>query len=54
MRSDCAAIVVKSDSAAAGGGIEEKTLRRLAFEVLEFVRGMGNGSPGGVNGFGRA
>ncbi|KAH8811651.1 hypothetical protein F5884DRAFT_670021 [Xylogone sp. PMI_703] len=41
IRSDCAAIIVR---VADGGSIDEKTFRRLGFEVLEFVRGMETGS----------
>lgn len=40
VRNDCSAIVVKSED---GRGVEEKCLRRLGFEVLEFVRGFGAG-----------
>lgn len=40
IRNDCAAIVV---TVADGGGLDEKTSRRLGFEVLEFVRGLDGG-----------
>ncbi|RFU29371.1 hypothetical protein B7463_g6974, partial [Scytalidium lignicola] len=40
IRSDCAAIIVR---VAEGAGIDEKTSRRLGFEVLEFVRGLESG-----------
>jgi hypothetical protein len=44
------ASAVRRDGGRSGGvGVEEKTLRRLGFEVLEFVRGGG----GGRAGFGR-
>lgn len=35
VRNDCSAIVVKAEE----GRVEERCLRRLGFEVLEFVRG---------------
>lgn len=41
IRPDCAAIVVRVLGAT--GALEEKTARRLGFEVLEFVRGLETG-----------
>lgn len=40
IRGDCKAIIVRSEIGAEGV-VEERTLRRLGFEVLEFVRGFG-------------
>jgi HMG box factor, other len=45
---------VGRDGGVGGGRVEEKTLRRLGFEVLEWVRGgMGGGGGGGRAGFGK-
>jgi hypothetical protein len=45
---------VGGDGGVGGGRVEEKTLRRLGFEVLEWVRGgMGGGGGGGRAGFGK-
>jgi len=65
-RWDVGAVVVRVGVAGAGKGqgdggngepaanvVEEKTLRRLGFEVLECVRGGGGGGGGGRAGFGR-
>jgi hypothetical protein len=65
-RKDCAAVVVRvpvgregvKDGKDGTGVVEEKTLRRLGFEVLEMVRGgLVKGSPpgpGALGAFGRA
>jgi hypothetical protein len=53
VRNDCAGIIVRGllgDGTGSGAGIEEKALRRLGFEVLEFVRGLGSE---GNNAYGR-
>jgi len=40
MRGDCAAIIVRIPE---GSKMDEKTARRLGFEVVEFVRNMESG-----------
>lgn len=51
---DCGAIIVRTETGANGNGmVEEKILRRLGFEVLEFVRSIGTGAEEGRGPFWR-
>ncbi|KAI9739482.1 MAG: hypothetical protein M1818_005170 [Claussenomyces sp. TS43310] len=54
IKGEYGAIVVRMERSNGNGGMEEKTLRRLGFEVLEFVRSFGTSGEDGRGQFARS